>query len=105
MSKKLAGKKYATSHGTVIDAAYELIRHAEKRSEVEKISLGIIRSCPAGRGARNLKIKETTSGLEVTVRGSSYAQTIYLYLNSNLPESKNQLTSWLEHQFLAKRER
>lgn len=105
MSKKLAGKKYAGSHGTIIDAAYDLIRLAERKPEVEKISLGIIRSVPSGRGVRTLKVKETSSGFELMVRGSSYVQMIYLYLSSQDKELKNQLKSWLGLAFRSRRER
>lgn len=81
MSKKLAGKKFSGSHTTVIDAAYDLTRYLDNRPEVKKISLGIIRQCNASSSQKNIKIKETTSGLELTIRGNMYVQTIYIYID------------------------
>jgi len=81
MSKKLAGKKYCGSHSTVIDAAYAVVSALEKQSSVDKISLGIIRSCRASSDKRNIKTKRIPAGLEMVVRGNSYVQTIYIYTN------------------------
>ncbi len=80
MSKKLAGKKFSGSHTTVIDAAYDLAKFLDKRPEIRKISLGIIKQCKAGSSQKNIKIKETTSGLELIIRGNMYVQTIFIYL-------------------------
>ena len=80
MSKKMAGGKFCGSHTTIIDAAYDLVRFLNNQPEVKKISLGIIRQCKAGSSQKNIKIKETTSGLELTIRGNMYVQTIFVYL-------------------------
>ena len=82
MSKKLAGKKFSGSHGTVIDAAYDLVLQVANFPEVTKIALGIIRSCRNTRSGSSLKIKSTSSGIELVIRGNYYIQTIYLYLSS-----------------------
>lgn len=102
MSNKLAGKKYAGSHSTVIDAAYEIAREADKFVEIEKISLGIIRQCRAGRGVQNIKIKMIDAGLEMIIRGNSYVQTIYLYLSTNDEPNKKEIALRLERLFYAK---
>jgi len=43
MSPHRAGKKFTSSHTTLIDAAEELVDAAAKLSEVTKISLGEIK--------------------------------------------------------------
>lgn len=81
MSHKFAGKKFTGSHTTVIDAAVDLVKDANRSEFVSKISLGIIRQCRPGRGQQRTKVKNIQAGLEIIIRGNTYVQTIYLYLN------------------------
>jgi len=99
MSLNIGGKKFAGKHTTYIDASEKLIKMLVKNSDVKKISLGIIKSSKTGRGARNIKIKPTDSGVELTVRGSSYVQTIWVYLFDNALSVKEKIAFELEELF------
>ncbi len=80
MAHKFAGKKFSGSHTTVIDAAVDLVKGADRNEFVTKISLGIIRQCRPCRGQQRIKLKKIPVGLEIVVRGNTYVQTIYLFL-------------------------
>jgi hypothetical protein len=99
MTIKLSGLKISGKHTTVIDAAEAVVKAASKLPEVKKISLGIIRcSQTGGRSPRNIKIKDTDAGLEIMVRGSSYVQTIWIYL-VNPKEDRHNVASRLAEEF------
>lgn len=82
MSKKLAGKKFSGRHSTIIDTAYKIVRFFEKNERVDKIVLGQIRQCRASSSKRSIKIKETSSGLQLIIRGNMYAQRLFIYLKN-----------------------
>ena len=88
---KFGGKKFSGNHTTVIDAAENIIKLAEREILVRKISLGIIKQCKMGQGNKNLKIEEVPAGLKLTVKGNAYAQTIYLYIDE--PGINNKVVS------------
>lgn len=78
----MAGKKFSGKHSTVIDASEEVVKFLVRHDGVSKISLGMIRSCKAGSGQKNIKIKDTESGFELIIRGNMYVQNIFVYLKN-----------------------
>lgn len=73
-----AGKKFSSSHSTIIDAAEKLVDVASSLAKVKKISLGLIKVAKGG-DIYHAKFQDTPSGLKITVRGKSAVQTIYIY--------------------------
>jgi hypothetical protein len=93
MGKKFSGKKFSKEHTTATDAAVPIVKLAEKLPEVDKIVLGPITQCSSGRGAKALKIKEIPAGLEISVRGGSTAQKLWLYCRDTI-ETKKRLAEF-----------
>ena len=91
MAIKFGSNKISKNHATAIDAAVEIIKFAQKSPLVNKISLGMIRQCRMGQGMKNIKIKTIPAGLELTIKGNAYTQTIYLYIES--ADENNQIAS------------
>jgi len=76
---KHAGAKFNGRHTTAIEAAEDVIKTANKHKEATKIILGPIEQTRQGSGARRMKVKDVPAGLELTIRGGSRVQTIYVY--------------------------
>lgn len=83
------GKKLAGTHTTLIEVAQRLVKVAEKISEVEKISLGIIISTPGKKGMRRIKFSPITGGLLAKVRANTSIQEVRIYTGS--PQKVQQL--------------
>ena len=79
---KWHGEKLAGRHTTVIDAAKPVLKKADALPRVKKISLGFIKMTPGSSGERRLKFKDMQGGLQVTVRGNSSVQDIWIYTDS-----------------------
>ncbi|OQB06567.1 MAG: hypothetical protein BWY19_00154 [bacterium ADurb.Bin212] len=93
---KYKGKKISSSHSTVTEASAKTIKLIYNCPEVYKISLGIIAKCNSSRGDLNVKIKDTLSGVELTVRGRADKQKVYVYIsdpNQNRDIVRDKLTS------------
>ena len=77
MSKHLAGDKYASSHSTIIELAYELLPFLERRATVKKIILGVIESgIGHSGGTRLVKITMEKGQLDLIIRQSRSHQRI-----------------------------
>lgn len=74
-----AGGKFNGNHTTAIEAAVPVIKAANKHTEVSKIVLGPIDQTRQGSGAKRMKIADIPAGLELTIRGGSRVQTIFIY--------------------------
>lgn len=90
MTKKghIAGAKHRGNHTTIIPAAEELVRSAERLPEVFGISPGFITTGIHAKQFR-IKFKKNQAGLEVTVIGITSKQIILIYTHS--PERVVQL--------------
>ena len=74
----ISASKLTRSHTTIIDAAVDVVKLAQKMPEVTKISLGVIKSgLPSG--VRRIKCKPIQGGLQVSVRGTNSKQDLYMY--------------------------
>jgi hypothetical protein len=73
-----AGDKHRGTHTTIIPAAEELVRDANRMAEVTGILPDFIHSGTRARQTR-VKFKRVPAGLEVTVIGTTSKQTIYIY--------------------------
>lgn len=80
MSNHRAGGKITRSHTTLIDAAVPLVDLLQARSEVSKISLGIIKNI--GKGMPKIKLFPVTGGLKIVVRGNTSLQELVAYTNN-----------------------
>ncbi len=81
MPKHKSGGKITTSHTSLTDAAFSIVEAAEKLSEVNKISLGVIKRVDKSRGPRIIKFLPIVGGWKLTIRGSTSVQEIYIYTN------------------------
>lgn len=77
----LAGGKISSSHTTVIDAAIELVKTADKLEEVSKIVLGMI-TPGLGVGRHVIKFLPIMRGLKVVVRGTNSKQELFIYTSN-----------------------
>lgn len=91
----LRGKKFNSSHSSVIDAAIAVVELAKDQPEVSKISLGMIRSgLPPGK--HKIKLLPIQGGWKVQVRGSTSVQDLYVYTSS--PEKTQKTLQSLNEQ-------
>lgn len=83
MSRKghINGGKQRGSHTTIIPAAENLVKTAERLPEVTGISPGFITTGIHSRQTR-VKYKKIQAGLEVTAIGTTSKQVIYIYTNA-----------------------
>lgn len=72
-----AGGKLTRSHTTLIDAAEPLVDWLHERTEVTKISLGVIKVI--GKGPPSLKLHPVTGGWKLVVRGNVSLQEFVVY--------------------------
>jgi len=77
MAKHLAGGKLTRSHTTLIDAAVPVVRALQNRSEVSKISLGIIKVI--GKGPPTMKLTPVVGGWKLVIRGNVSLQELVVY--------------------------
>lgn len=78
---KRMGKKYTSTHTTIIDASAPLVDFAQNNILVDKITLGIIKSIPQSRGGfiKRIKCAQEPACLFVKVRGNRAIQEIRLF--------------------------
>lgn len=93
---------YSGPHTTAIDCAKDVLKAAEKNSKLVKtIVLSLIKQVGQGSGDRWMKIANIPAGLELTLRGGSRLQTIYIYLYSQV--DRHAVASCLYKAFNGKR--
>ena len=86
----IADGKIAGSHGSVTEAALDVVRIAESLPAVTKISLGVITPGLHAGSRRNIKFTEVPSGLTAVVCGSTSKQILQIFTSD--PEgTKNTL--------------
>ena len=85
MARHLAGGKITRNHTTLIDAAVPVVEFLQKRSEVSKISLGLIKVI--GKGPQNIKFHPVTGGWRLVIRGNISLQEVVVY-TSNPEETR-----------------
>jgi hypothetical protein len=78
---KRAGKKYTSTHTTIIEAAAPLTDFAYSNILVDKITLGLIKSLPGSKGGTVRRIKSTQEPacLFVKVRGNRAIQELRFF--------------------------
>ncbi len=82
---KRAGKKYTSSHTTIIDTAIPLLDFADTNILVDKITLGFITSIPSSRNAnKRIKCTQEVACLLVKIRGNRAIQEFRFFTN-NIP--------------------
>lgn len=79
--KGLNKKKITKSHTTAIDAAEPILNNSLKSPYITKIVLGIIKKTKRNSPKR-LKLKETNTGFEISVRGNLYIQTVFVFCDN-----------------------
>lgn len=81
---KRAGKKYTSTHTTIIEAAAPLVDFASEHILINKIVLGIIKSLPQSRGGitRRIKCIHEPACLFVKIRGNRSIQEIRFFSNN-----------------------
>jgi hypothetical protein len=94
---KRQGGHIGGKHTTIIDAAAPVVDAAQTCPQVMKVVLGIINTrCGNGRGNHRIKFRDTDSGLEITVRGNTSAQTLFV---TTKPEDRHEVASQLAAAF------
>ena len=78
---KRAGKKYTSTHTTVIEAATPLVDFANAHVCVDKIVLGLIKSLPNSRGGtiKRVKCTQESACLFVKIRGNRAIQEVRFF--------------------------
>ncbi len=74
----MAGGKISRSHTSVIDAAEDILKAAQKLPYVTKISLGAI-TMKLPPGQHRIKFLPIQGGLRVEVRGTNSKQQFFMY--------------------------
>lgn len=81
-----SGGKMGGRHTTLIDAAEPIVDMVQKRPEVKKIVAGFIVQGRSG-GQRRIKLKEMDGVLQLSIRGNSSLQDVWVY-SDNIEETK-----------------
>lgn len=84
---KRMGKKYTSTHTTIIDASASLVDFAHDHMLVTKITLGIIKPIPSSKGnlIKRIKCAQEPACLFVKVRGNRAIQELRLF-SSNVSQ-------------------
>ncbi|MEN9337866.1 MAG: hypothetical protein RIQ41_180 [Candidatus Parcubacteria bacterium] len=83
----LAGGKYTGSHTTVIPTARIVCDIANACQDVQKISLGFIKTGLKSNGVQSVKIIDECENILLVVKGNTSAQEIRVYA-SNVHNAK-----------------
>lgn len=83
----LAGGKYTGSHTTVIPTARIVCDIANACPDVQKISLGFIKTGLKANGVQSVKIIDDNGNILLVVKGNTSAQQIRVY-TSNIHNAK-----------------
>ena len=77
-----AGKKVASRHTTIIEAAEPVVKAANKLDCVTNIVLGVIQQGKGAAAKKSLKITDIPAGLQVKVRGPKTVQELFIYTSN-----------------------
>ncbi len=77
--RTFAGGKFTRRHTSAIPASVGLLKMLHDRSEVKKISLGIIKAGKPSGGKMHVKLKLRCGGFLMTVRGNNSIQEMGVY--------------------------
>lgn len=81
---KAAGGKYTGNHTTLIPAAAQLCKYAQRHAAVTKITPGFITAgLRSASGKRRVKIEKAgPTSIKLSVRDNTSHQEVYLYIKS-----------------------
>jgi hypothetical protein len=75
--------KITRSHTSTTETANVVIKELKKIKSIQKIGISIIKNTRSKSGQKSIKIKTTSSGLKISVRGNGSVQDLYVYSDTS----------------------